>query len=72
MSTRTKKKYHSFFSKRRQSKSPTRNPGGRSNPPKKQHLDFNEKEVTELLKEEDSNISVLPANLVPGQFREAE
>ena len=54
-------KYHSFFSKRRQSRSPV-NDGGRKNDPKKQHLSINapRKDLSEDVKEEqleDVNIS---------------
>ena len=56
-----KSKYYSFFSKRKASKSPSTDPEGRRNAPKKQHLDaaanrsvVNEHEVKE---EEDANIS---------------
>ena len=62
-STNKKSKYHSFFSKKRTpSRSPS-DPGGRTNAPKKQHLDvtkvqkdFTPMEVNELLKD-DANIS---------------
>ena len=48
-------RYHSFFSKRKQSKSPV-NAGGRKNDPKKQHLSINAPRVSEDVKVEQQEV----------------
>ena len=58
-------RYHSFFSKRKQSKSPV-NAGGRKNDPKKQHLSINapRKDLSEDVKvEQQEVVNILGENL---------